>query len=755
MISLSILGTALVMSALAMASAGSVMGFVAGVKKSAGVLQASRILGIGFGTCMIVANLVMIIALVKHDFTVSYVAELGTTQTPLHITIVSLWASLTGSILLWGGVLGVYVIGLVVGLGNRHRHYQAWTLGVLLLIAVMFSLLVAGVANPFAPTDAFELAQLGRAFGVGPNGLPLDGPGPNPLLQNHPLMIIHPPTLYLGYVGMSLPFAMSAAALFAGRLDAGWMAPLRRAFLVPWLFLTLGIILGGWWSYEVLGWGGYWAWDPVENASFIPWLLGTAFLHSSMMMQRRTSLKTWTLVLGMLTFVTTLFGTFLTRSGVFNSVHAFGSGTVGPVLLAFVFFWLLFSVVLLSLREHTLHIGAEALPRPRATIPRADRNLPAPARIALGIGLWAALVAPPALGVTWALWRSLPVELLGVHIPEWAAFLWLPLLAVLLFRNALSRDFIIMAQNVAFTVFTVVVFLGTTYPIMAEALRPDAPRISVGEPFFDAFGFPLGVIIVWLMGLGPMMPWGRQSIVGGWIRFLGPLSLGVVVTAAFYLGGIDKPYTLLAIFVCFAALGANLGELLWPMVQRLAKGGGPDSVVNLLVKGRRRWGGHLAHYGIIMAVVAIAITRGYAVEKDFIFQQGDQQSFQGFDLRFTTSEQVDEGHRIRQSATFEVSKDGRVLGTYDPALNMYRMRREGLPDPALRSTLVYDLYLSLMNVEPGGKTASLHLKYIPGIQWIWWSMVLIFLGTLISIVPESRPRAARDLDKARTEEKAA
>jgi len=292
---------------------------------------------------------------------------------------------------------------------------RSWTLGVLLAICVMFGLLVAGVANPFAPTEAADLANLVRQFGANPEGMPMDGPGPNPLLQNHWLMVVHPPTLYLGYVGMALPFSMSAAALFAGRLEAGWMAPLRRAFLVPWAFLSFGIMLGGWWSYAVLGWGGYWAWDPVENASFLPWLTGTAFLHSAMLMQRRTSMKTWTLILGMGTFLLTLFGTFLTRSGVFNSVHAFGSGTVGPVLLGFIIICTLFTITLLALREHTLHIGSKDLPSPNRRLPREDRKVqPAVLNVLHGL-LWFALVAPPAAAITAALWFQL---LSLIHISE-------------------------------------------------------------------------------------------------------------------------------------------------------------------------------------------------------------------------------------------------------------------------------------------------------------------------------------------------
>lgn len=740
MISYSTLGHTLVLGGLGMAAAGSVAGFVAGVQSSLGGLRWARALGVGFSLCMIVANFVMIAALVQHDFTVSYVAEVGTVHTPLHITIVSLWASLTGSILLWAGVLGLYVLGLVVALGERYRLYQGYTLGVLLAICVMFGLLVAGVANPFEPTPAAELAELVSMFGADSRGLPVDGPGPNPLLQNHWLMIIHPPTLYLGYVGMSLTFAMCAAALLAGRLDAGWMVPIRRVFLVPWAFLTLGIVLGGWWSYAVLGWGGYWAWDPVENASFLPWLTGTAFLHSAMMTHRRTSLKTWTLLLGMGTFLLTLFGTFLTRSGVFNSVHAFGTGTVGPVLLTFIVLSGLFMVVLLALREHLLHEGARDLPGGRGRVPREDAKVSPGVLTASGIALWAALVGPPAVAVTWALWRALPVEIGGVTIPEWASLLWLPVLALFLSRRALARDVMIVAQNAVFTLFTFVVFLGTVFPILAESLRDK--KISVGEPFYDAFAFPLGVLIVWLMGVGPMLPWGQQSIVGAWRRFLAPVSVGSAVTLLAALTGISKPYTLIAIFVCVVALTANLGELLSPWLKRVlvSKARPGPATWDLLRKGRRRWGGHLAHYGIVLCVLCVALSKGYSVERDIMLDVGERVAFQEYELAFLGAYKHDEPHRSRTIGRFEVFREGRSVGVFEPSLNKYRTRMEALTSPAIRTTPGHDLYLSLMSVQPGGHRASLHIKRMPGVVWIWLSPLPILLGTLLAGWPARRRR---------------
>ena len=295
-------------------------------------------MALAFAGSMLAANLVMEYALITHDFSVSYVAQVGSLATPLHITIVSLWSSLEGSILFWGLVLGVFTAALVTLQRRGHEDYLAYTIGTLLTVGLFFSFLIAGPANPFQTVSP----------------VPTDGPGPNPLLQNHLLMIIHPPMLYLGYVGMTVPFAMAVAALLRGQLGPTWLKPLRNWLMVPTGFLTLGIMLGGWWSYEVLGWGGYWAWDPVENASFLPWLTGIAALHSAVVQQRRGTLKAWTVILIMVTFLLTILGTFLTRSGVVNSVHSFTQSPIGPLFLGFLGVALVGVVVLLAMRIDTL-----------------------------------------------------------------------------------------------------------------------------------------------------------------------------------------------------------------------------------------------------------------------------------------------------------------------------------------------------------------------------------------------------------------
>ncbi len=288
----------------------------------------------------VVAAAAMEWALVTHDFSIKYVASNGSLSTPLLYTVSALWGALEGSILLWALVLAGYLVVTV----RRFRHRAtdplvAWATLTGLVVAVFFFALMVGPANPFRLLD-------------GP--IPLDGNGPNPLLQNHPLMAFHPPILYLGYVGFTVPFSFAVAALVTGRLGEGWLLETRRTTLAAWGFLTVGIVLGGWWSYEVLGWGGYWAWDPVENASLLPWLTATAFLHSVVVQERRGMLRVWNLSLVVATFALTILGTFLTRSGIINSVHAFSQSPIGPALLGFLALVALVAVGLIAWRADLL-----------------------------------------------------------------------------------------------------------------------------------------------------------------------------------------------------------------------------------------------------------------------------------------------------------------------------------------------------------------------------------------------------------------
>ncbi|MFP3906798.1 MAG: heme lyase CcmF/NrfE family subunit [Acidimicrobiales bacterium] len=316
----------------AIGSAGVILGFVASgmgaLTLAVGLAnRRPRLLrqGVTYAALILAGALVAFVAmeraLITRDFSLEYVAQVGSSLTPPLYNFASLWGALEGSILLWALVLGGYTTAVAWKFRARLTDpLVGWALFTMFLVALFFFGLMMGPANPFTTWTP-------------PVGF--DGPGPDPLLQNHPLMVVHPPMLYLGYVGFTVPFAFAIAALVTGRVGEGWLLETRRWTLFAWGFLTAGIILGAWWAYEVLGWGGYWGWDPVENASLLPWLTGTAYLHSVMVQERRGMLRVWNLSLLCATFSLTILGTFLTRSGVIESVHAFTTSAIGPLLLGF------------------------------------------------------------------------------------------------------------------------------------------------------------------------------------------------------------------------------------------------------------------------------------------------------------------------------------------------------------------------------------------------------------------------------------
>ena len=328
------LGRSLVLLALLASTVGTVVAAATAIRRSAVGWSWTRRLAYLFAFAMIAANLLMVRALLARDFSVSYVAQVGSRSVPNWVAFVSLWSSLEGSILFWGLVIGCYVGIATWANRDSHPEYMPWATAVWLACGSFFAFLLSGPAQPFGSVSP----------------VPLDGPGPNPLLQNHLLMVVHPPCLYLGYVGMTIPFGLASAALLTGRLGHDFLRPLRTWLMVPWTFLTCAIVLGGWWAYEVLGWGGYWAWDPVENASFLPWLTATAALHSALLTERKGVLKGWTVTLVLATFLLTILGTFMTRSGVFNSVHSFTQSAIGPTILVFLVIALAWAVALLALR---------------------------------------------------------------------------------------------------------------------------------------------------------------------------------------------------------------------------------------------------------------------------------------------------------------------------------------------------------------------------------------------------------------------
>src|SRR5438105_14591726 len=547
--------------------------FSAGRKNSADGLRVAQKFAYGFAALMALATLVMEYALLSHDFSVGYVAHVGSREVPTWVTIVSLWSSLEGSILFWGLVLGAYIAGATWLTRDRYREYMPYAIGTWLACATFFSFLIAGPANPFVSVPAAA-----------------DGPGPNALLQNHMLMIIHPPFLYLGYVGMTIPFGFACAALLRGRLGHSFLRPLRSALLLPWIFLTIAIMLGGWWAYEVLGWGGYWAWDPVENASLLPWLTATAALHSAIVMERRGVLKGWTVTLIQASFLLTILGTFMTRSGVFNSVHSFTQSAIGPTILIFLTAVLLFSVLLLAFRIDSLESEGRI-------------------------------------------------------------------------ESAVSRDGMFLVNNLFFVVLTFTVLVGTVFPLVVEAVT--GKQMSVGRPCFDAMVVPVGTALLFLLGVGPALPWGKTSRKEMLRALLPPLITGAIALVIGYAFGVRNAWTLVTLLFGGYAAHVTFAQMWLPLRQRLKKGDAfaPALIDAQLRRGRRRFGGYVVHAGAVIVFVAIAVSSTMRTQQEVTLARGQSTTFAGYTVTYLGSEERAEPHRQSTIARFNLSKNGAPVTT--------------------------------------------------------------------------------------------
>jgi cytochrome c-type biogenesis protein CcmF len=524
-----------------------------------------------------------------------------------------------------------------------------YAIGVWLACGAFFSFLLAGPAQPFA-TMAVP---------------PMDGPGPNALLQNHYLMVIHPPFLYSGYVGMTIPFGLACAALLVGRLGHDFIRPLRNFLLVPWIFLTVAIVLGGWWAYEVLGWGGYWAWDPVENASFLPWLTATAALHSALLVERKGVLKGWTATLVMGTYLLTILGTFMTRSGVFNSVHSFTQSAIGPTILVFLAAALLFSVALLTLRVD---------------------NLAAEGRLETGP----------------------------------------------------SRDGVFLVQNLLFVLFTFTVLLGTVFPLVMEATR--GVQMSVGRPYFDRMAVPLGVALLFVMGVGPALPWGRATRAQLRGALLSPLVGASLLAMLGWLSGVRNAWTLLALFFGGFTAYVTFSEMLLPVRQRMRSHGEGlvEAFQQAQQRGRRRFGAYIVHAGAILVIVAIAVSSTKGASKEVQLREGQTTTLGAYALTFVRADRLAEPHRESIRARIDVTKDGRSAGTLFPRMNQYENQREPVGTPAVRSSLAEDLYLSIHNIDPDSGTVGLLVLVNPMVAWIWIATAIMALGGVVAVLPSLR-----------------
>ena len=653
---LSTLGYASVIAALLGAIIMTVAGLVGGFKEKPLLIDAARRAAYFAFAAMTAAMIVMEVALLTHDFSVDYVARVGSRETPAYYTAISLWSSLDGSILFWGWILSSYSALVAVVRRQSDARLTPFVIGSLGIVGLFFYGLLAGPANPFGlvvPT-------------------PENGPGPNPLLQNHVLMGLHPPLLYLGFVGLAVPFAFAIGALLSGNLEATWLRDARRWMVAAWAFLSLGIVGGAWWSYEVLGWGGYWAWDPVENASFLPWLTATAFLHSVMVQERRGMLKTWNLSLIIGTFILTLFGTFLTRSGILDSVHAFTEGVIGPLFLGFIALITFGSLVLIVWRSDRLH-------------------------------------APGTLD------------------------------------GVVSRESAFILNNLIFVALTFTVLLGTVFPLMVEFLRNE--RISVGPPYFDMVFTPLALLLLFLMGVGPALPWRRTTPEKLRRTFTIPAAFGALVLLVALGLGVRRAYPLIT-FAFAGFVFGTIGEEFRKGVSARRRISGRASAlafIDLLTRNGRRYGGYVVHAGIVVIAVGLAISGTWKFEREVTLRRGEQLAIDEYTVQFDEVWGREEPQRFVVGGTFQVWRDQRHLGAKQPRMNYYPTSQQPIATPAVFTSLTKDLYLTLMAFDnDGGEHATVRVIVNPAVAWLWIGGLIVGIGALIAIWPHRRraPRPA-------------
>lgn len=643
------------------------------------------------------------LAYIRSDFSFSLVALNSSTTTPLFYKLTAIWSSQAGSLLLWILVLGTFSSAVLYATRNTHREVGAWATGILGVIAAFFLGLMVFYpdANPF----------------LGSSPVPIEGNGLAPLLR-HPSMMFHPPMLYSGYVGFSIPFAFALGALITRRVDASWIRSTRSFALLAWTFLTIGILLGSRWSYNELGWGGYWGWDPVENASLLPWLVGTAFIHSIMVQERRGMLKVWNVSLITATFALAVLGTFLVRSGILDSIHAFGESTLGVPFLVFIFV-----IVLTS---------------------------------------------------TWLIVSRLP-DLRSAHRLD----------------SLLSREAMFLLNNLLLVGLALVVFWGTFFPLISEALTGE--KASVGPPWFNQYITPLAIALVFVSGIGPVIPWRRMNRAKAAALFLAPgLAAALAVVATGLIAGV---FNSVAATLAFAAAAWLLTVMFREFYsgararQKLEGGSFPHALTRLIGRNRRRYGGYIVHIGIATMLIGVAASGAFNSKTERNVKVGESFEVGGYDVKYVRATSEAKNERLTFGAVLEISKDGKYITTLRPSRNNYPLNSEepgpiaryfegevtsevgldagvtkdiwtaispnlapiresivkgnNLPkieDPRVQALVI----TAIVDSYPQRATNARVLVIInPLVTWLWVGGVILLLGALTALWPSSSPLRSR------------
>lgn len=567
----------------------------------------------------------------QDDFSVVYVLSNSSISLPWFYKLCAVWGGHEGSMLLWVAILSLWMMAVSLCSKTLDAAFRVRVLVILGLLSIGFLLFLLTTSNPFI--RQFQL--------LGSQGRDL-----NPLLQD-PGFLFHPPTLYMGYVGFSVAFAFAIAALWLGRVESSWAKWVRPWTLAAWCCLTVGITLGSWWAYRELGWGGWWFWDPVENASFMPWLIGTALIHSLAVSEKRQQFIAWTLLLAIIAFSLSLVGTFLVRSGVLTSVHAFAVDPQrGLYILTFLLLVIGGSLALFAFRAQSL----------------TARDNPAP----------------------------------------------------------VSKESALLLNNVFLAVIMLTVLMGTVYPLLIDGLG--LGKLSVGAPYFNAVFVPLMIPLLFLMGLGIHLKWQRdqfKSVIKSLSVVMVASLLLPAVALWFFTDGINV-YTLSGLIMACWVILSTLQQVITRSKQR-----------HSLLLGQGFWGMVLAHLGVAIAVIGVAVSTGYGSGDDVKMQVGEQTTLAGYAIRFISQEPVHGANYHGTETHFEVSNGHSSHAIY-PQKRIYNIGQMAMTESAIDVNPFRDIYVALG--EPLDDNAwSVRLYYKPLVRWIWGGGFLMLLGGLLAL----------------------
>jgi cytochrome c-type biogenesis protein CcmF len=621
----------------------------------------ARRAGIAGFVAVTAAAFALVWSVFTNDFSIAYIAEHSNIALPGAYKFAALWSGQEGSLLLWAWLLAAF--GFVMRL--RHKTdvtLYAYASAILAAVQVFFLLVLNFNAPPFSLLTG---------------AIPQDGNGLNPLLQ-YPEMVIHPPMLYLGYVGFTVPFAFALGALMMRYPGEKWIKITRVWTLVTWMFLTVGIFLGMHWAYAVLGWGGYWGWDPVENASFMPWLTGTAFLHSVMMQERRGMMKSWNMWLIFSTFLLTILGTMLTRGGLVSSVHAFAQSTIGSWFM--VFMGIVLAVCIFTYILNHKHLKTEH------------------------------------------------------HL-----------------ESLVSRESSFLFNNLVLLTACFVILWGTLYPILSEYV--EGSKVTVGAPFYNRVAVPIGLFLLFLTGVGPLLPWRSTSFKAIKRNFVMPtVALWVTVIVCLVCGA--RPwsdgqfqsgafYAIVGLALCAAVLVAILSEF-----SRGASVIAKQTHRNIFAgawlltrRNTRRYGGYIVHIGVVISIVGLC---GAAFNQNIEHELGlnDRMGIGPYTLTCTGFTQDSNANYDSDYAMLDVSYHGKPAFQLAPEKRVYLVSGQPQTMVAVHSVLLWDLYVVYEGSNPDTGQPIIKAYLNPLVGWIWAGLVIMVMGTLIALVPSLKPGAA-------------